>query len=366
MPGAVAILLPQASFGLKAALLIAAYCAGVEAVHAQENYLREYNTIQLGASNIITETIDSEKVAPSSGQTEAPPVAMINPAHPEERVFTFSFASGHHPVIRAGMELIDAILLRTLYRPFMRFMPATLERVAVPVPGLPPRLNGFSAVQMSDVHHSQTVPLAVIEQAVETANKAEPQSIFLTGDFVTNDVRYMAACARALGKLVAPLGVYAILGNHDYWTDPAEVRRQLQANGIAVLDNEARRLADGLWVAGLDDIWSGQPDLQKALAGIPAGDQVILLAHEPDFADQAQGRHIAVQLSGHGHGGQVHVPFTRRPVLPVLAWKYYAGLQRVGDLWVYTNRGLGTMLPPFVFTCRPEVTLLRLSTAAGI
>ena len=325
----------------------------------------EYSIIYSGVANIITDIAQSEKVAPPRERDEAPPVALINPERPDERIFTFSFASGHHRIIRKTMEAMDALLLRTLYRPFMRFLPATLERVAIAVPGLPAHLNGFSAVQMSDIHHSQTVPIAVIEQAVETANKAQPEAIFLTGDFVTNDLTYMAACARALGRLSAPLGVFAILGNHDYWTDPAEVTRQLEANGITVLINEARRLAGGLWVAGIADAWSGQPDLQKALAAVPRSDHVILLAHEPDFADQAQGRGVALQLSGHGHGGQVHLPFTRRPVLPFLAWKYYAGLHRVGDLWVYTNRGLGTMLPPFIFTCRPEVTLLRLSAAGA-
>lgn len=246
----------------------------------------------------------------------------------------------------------------------MRFLPVEVQRVAVPVSGLPAALHGITIAQLSDIHHSQIVPLPVIEQAVALTNRLAPDVVFLTGDFVSNDVRYAAACAGALAALHARLGVYAILGNHDYWTDAQEVTAQLQRGGIPVLNNTSVRLAGDLWVAGIDDAWSGTPQLDQALTGIPAGATTILLAHEPDFADQAHGRGITLQLSGHSHGGQVRVPFTNRPVVPFLSWKYYTGLCKVGDLWVYTNPGLGTMQPPFIFTCRPVVTLLSLQAAS--
>ena len=310
-------------------------------------------------------------VAPSStprrdvaGATQGRPAALANPDKPHEQPFTFSFSSGRHPRIRATLEAIEAILSRTLYRPLMRFTPVQVENVIVPVAGLPESLHGVRIAQLSDLHHSQIVPLSIIEEAVALTNGLAPDAVFLTGDFVSNDVSYAAECARVMAALHAPLGVFAILGNHDYWTDPAEVTAQLQRHGISVLNNASARLADGLWVAGIDDAWSGQPDLDQALAGIPTGVTTILLAHEPDFADQAQGRGIALQLSGHSHGGQVRVPFTSRPVLPFLSWKYYSGLRRVGDLWLYTNPGLGTMQPPFIFRCRPAVALLELQPAA--
>ena len=295
--------------------------------------------------------------------TQSHPAALANPDKPDEDVFTFSFSGGRHPFMRAAFEATEAILARTLYRPLMRFSPPVVEHITVPVPGLLPALRGIRIAQLSDIHHSQIVPLSVIEQSVALTNSLAPDVAFLTGDFVANDVGYAAACARALSTLHAPLGLYAILGNHDYWTDPGEVTHQLQRHGIPVLDNVSVRLAEGLWVAGIDDAWSGKPDLDQALEGVPAGATTILLAHEPDFADRAQGRGIALQLSGHSHGGQVRVPFTKRPVLPFLSWKYYAGLRKVGDLWVYTNPGLGTMQPPFIFRCRPVVALIELQAA---
>jgi predicted MPP superfamily phosphohydrolase len=86
----------------------------------------------------------------------------------------------------------------------------------------------------------------------------------------------------------------------------------------------------------------------------------VLLAHEPDFADQAAGQNITLQLSGHSHGGQVRLPFVGAPILPYLARKYPYGLRRVGEMWLYTNRGVGLIAPPVRFLCRPEITLLRL------
>ena len=105
-------------------------------------------------------------------------------------------------------------------------------------------------------------------------------------------------------------------------------------------------------------------DLDAALEGAPDRSTVILLAHEPDFADRvaADGR-VALQLSGHSHGGQVRLPFIGAPMLPHLGRKYPYGLRRVGSMWLYTNRGVGVIAPPVRFNCRPEVTLLTLQPA---
>jgi len=111
----------------------------------------------------------------------------------------------------------------------------------------------------------------------------------------------------------------------------------------------------------VDDVWERHADLEKALKGVPTGATVVLLAHEPDYADEvaADGR-VSLQLSGHSHGGQVRLPFIGPPFLPYLGRKYPAGLYRVGEMWLYVNRGVGLVRPAVRFNCRPEVTLLRL------
>ncbi len=306
----------------------------------------------------------ARRTTPAQMRSPQPcPAALVDPSASDTTPFTFSFSAGRHPRFSAFVERVESIFSRTLYRPFMRFSPPGVDRVAVPLAGLPPDLNGFTVAHLSDIHLSQNVPLAVIERIVALTNSVQPDVVVLTGDYVTKDMNLAGECARTLGKLCAGRGVFAVLGNHDYWTDPLLITRLLRQNGVTVLINESRLLAPNLWLAGMDDIWSGRPDLGKALARVPAGAATILLAHEPDFADQAQGWGSLLQLSGHSHGGQVCLPFSKRPILPFLSWKYYAGLHRAGDILVYTSRGVGTIQPPFLFTCRPEVALLTLCSA---
>ena len=141
------------------------------------------------------------------------------------------------------------------------------------------------------------------------------------------------------------------------------VQAGLEAFDLPVLFNANVRLPVGsadLWLAGVGDVWEGHADLDRALAGIPSGATTILLAHEPDYADRVAGQKVALQLSGHSHGGQVRLPLFGSPILPWLGRKYPYGLHRVGDMWLYTNRGVGLVPLAVRFNCRPEVTLIQL------
>ena len=246
-----------------------------------------------------------------------------------------------------------------------------IVRVDVPIRGLPTPLQGFTIAQLSDFHVGPHVKAEDVHRAVEIANKLAPDLVVLTGDYVSGSAEHSAACARQLAALKAAHGVHAILGNHDFWTDADVVAAILRQAGLDVLRNEHRRLrVDGadpstrsghsLWLVGIEDVWSGKPDLEAALDGVPQGAPTVLLAHEPDSADQAAGQNITLQLSGHSHGGQVRLPFVGALILPYLARKYPYGLRRVGEMWLYTNRGVGLIAPPVRFLCRPEITLLRL------
>ena len=240
-----------------------------------------------------------------------------------------------------------------------------LERVDVPLPGLPAGLDGFTIVQLSDLHRGPEVTQENIAQAVELALRQEADLVVLTGDYVTGSAEYAPSCAASLSPLAASGDALACLGNHDHWTDAEAVAGALIDAGLTVLRNAAREVADGLWVAAVDDVWERYADLEKALEGVPASATVVLLAHEPDYADEvaASGR-VSLQLSGHSHGGQVRLPFAGPVVLPYLGRKYPAGLYRVGGMWLYINRGVGLVSPAVRFNCRPEVTVLRLRCPA--
>lgn len=244
----------------------------------------------------------------------------------------------------------------------------SVERVTVGIRGLHPSLEGLKLAHLSDLHWGAYTGQKEVRTAVEAANALNPDLVLLTGDYVLGSARYAQPCARELTALRAHLGVFAVPGNHDYWTDINVVAAELRSTGLELLRNSSHRLVvDGhpLWLTGIDDVWEGHDNLKAALAGVPKKEPVLLLVHEPDFADQAAHSHhrIVLQLSGHSHGGQVNLPLLGPPVLPVLGRKYPAGLQRVPDstLQVYTSRGIGVTAPPVRFNCRPEVALLTLT-----
>ena len=234
----------------------------------------------------------------------------------------------------------------------------TVEQQIIQLPQLPANLTGFKIVQLSDFHLYPHTTLKLVEKAVAKANELTPDLIVLTGDYVLETAESIFDLAPTLAKLNARLGLFAILGNHDHWTNPDIVKQGLAEQGIELLHNKSVLLNQGqLFLAGVDDLWSGEPDVQVALTGWQESIPTILLAHEPDFADDflEDGR-IQLQLSGHSHGGQVRVPGLGPVVLPRYAQKYHNGLYAVGQGQVYTNRGIGLIGPAVRFNCPPEIT----------
>lgn len=237
----------------------------------------------------------------------------------------------------------------------------SLEHVRVPLKTLPARLSGLRIAFLSDLHHGPHVDLSHIRRAIRIAQETNPHLVLLGGDFVSQSATYAAPCAQELASLQAPLGIYACLGNHDYWTDPDAVAGALLRAGVRVLRNEGLEVAEGLWVAGLDDVWEGEPSLHAALKGMPAGAAAVLMVHEPDYADEvAPDGRVMLMVSGHTHGGQVRLPLLGPPILPYLGQRYPAGLYTVGNMHLYVSRGVGLISPAIRFNCRPEVTLLTL------
>jgi len=251
------------------------------------------------------------------------------------------------------------------------------ERVAVHLKRLPEEFDGFRIAQISDLHFGPYMGRAGVEKAVRLADTFRPDLVALTGDFVSHPfrkpngpagARHAEPCADVLATIKAPQTL-AILGNHDHWNDADIVHDVLKERGINVLCNQAIPVERGksrIWVSGVDDVFVGAADLPLALRNVPSSEATILLAHEPDFADYAARFPVDLQLSGHSHGGQVRVPGLGALILPPLAEKYPVGLNRVGSLQVYTNRGIGMINPPVRLNCPPEVTFLTLVRAVSV
>jgi predicted MPP superfamily phosphohydrolase len=253
-----------------------------------------------------------------------------------------------------------------------------LVSIEVPLSRLAESWDGFRIAQLSDLHYDDHFSSVPLRKAVDLVNGLQPDLVVVTGDFITSPfvkrrslwVRAASAiepCAQLVAQMRARFGILATLGNHDVSTDPAHIIAVLQANGISVLRNRSvplERDGERLWLAGVDDVLEGRPDLKLTLQAIPQGEPVVLLAHEPDFADYVT--HVDLQLSGHSHGGQIRLPLVGAPVLPVMGRKYPWGLRRIGPLTLYTNVGIGTIWMPMRLNCPPEVTLITLRAAPRV
>lgn len=251
-----------------------------------------------------------------------------------------------------------------------------VKKLRLTLQRLPPAFNGFKIALISDFHFGPYTGANEIGAAVKAVNELKADMVGLLGDFVSEPItgnpgvgaRKAEPCAQVLSALHARFGSFAVLGNHDYATDPKLVASALETHGIRVMRNSNHVLEqDGsrVWLLGVNDASVSAARLDQALAHVPASEPKILLVHEPDFADYASRFDIDAQFSGHSHGGQIRIPGVRPLWLPPLARKYYRGYYRIGRLQLYTNEGIGTIGLPFRFCCPPEVTLITLKAGTG-
>ena len=207
---------------------------------------------------------------------------------------------------------------------------------------------------------------------VADINASQPDVILLPGDFIADRdyVPEFAATAedeiaQVLGGLKARLGVYAVIGNHDWWHDGAKFTAAFQRAGIQILENEALPLPDSaLWVVGVGDDYTGHSDPLRAMARVPKGAQALIFMHEPaSLMDLPTVRGLVV--AGHTHGGQVYLPFIGAPVVPGAGprdWAY--GWVSHGDNRMYITSGLGVSILPVRFNMRPEWVMFTLAAPA--
>jgi len=249
-----------------------------------------------------------------------------------------------------------------LAEPFM----LAIERQQIYLRRLPKALDGLRVVHLSDLHYGPIVNPSHLERAIQAANDLRPDVIALTGDYISHDRSYAAPCAELVGRLRASHGVFAVLGNHDNWTDAALIADLFRAEGIRVLLNEGLRLdlrGESFWLAGVNDTMVGLEDLPLALAGSGDDEMKLLLAHNPIILRRAARAGVDLVLSGHTHGGQVTLrPEKNRSGRP--RRRLLRGLGRRGNTQIYVTRGLGTVVLPIRYGCPPEVSVLELRAAS--
>lgn len=277
-----------------------------------------------------------------------------------------------------GTSVMGAGYARFIEPAYVQIDPITLT-----IAGLPAQLAGKRIAQISDIHIGAYFQPEGAAAAIQRVNQLGVDLLMLTGDFATVRERDHSQRSKlrmqALMSLVEPLRLaqmpmVAVSGNHDHWGGVDPVVRMLNEAGVRLLRNQAIPIDDGLWLAGVEDVWGGRPDLSAALRDVPAGATTLLMSHSPDYFDNVIQRNapIVVQFSGHTHGGQVRLPrltpgpdglFSHALIIPEYGKRYPIGLRRVGDRIVYTNRGLGSWPIPYRFNCPPEITVFTLQQA---
>ena len=271
------------------------------------------------------------------------------------------------PGLKAGIDLATFSLALGVaaFGYYQARRTPAVRRIDVPVADLPPALEGLRIVQISDLHVGPTIKGPFVERLVSRVQELQPDLIAFTGDLADGTVEQLAPHTAALGRLTAPLGVYACTGNHEYYSGVEEWTAQTRRLGFDVLINEVRHLDRGggrLAVAGATDFSAGemvpchQSDPAGALAGSDGADVRILLAHQPRSIEAASRAGCHLQLSGHTHGGQ----FVPWKYAVRLQQPFIAGLHKVRDTWIYVHRGTGYWGPPLRLGAPSEIAVLTL------
>lgn len=229
------------------------------------------------------------------------------------------------------------------------------------ISGLPDRFEGFRIVQWSDIHGGFGTSPAKIRRLAGIVMDQKPDIIVLTGDYVSRSVKPIETSVSEMKGLNAKEGVYAVLGNHDYWTDAERVTTSLLDNGFDVLFNENRKIDRGnqsISLLGFDDEWEGNKDYVKAFNLLPHDGVRIGIAHNPDTVSYFGGNRLDFMMAGHTHGGMINLPFIG-PLFSVtrLGRKYSSGMFEVNGTQLYICRGTGF---GFRIRSKPEIAVFTL------
>lgn len=235
----------------------------------------------------------------------------------------------------------------------------------------PSGLSNLKIAVLSDIHAgSAFIDDRKLHLIVERTNQLQPDLVVILGDYITGNGRTShrvepEVFAPVLKDLRAPLGVYSVLGNHDWWYNGPRVRRALEANGIKVLENEAIRIdvrGNPLWLVGLADLWTRPQSIDETLVKVPEGEPLIALTHNPDIFPQVPQR-VPLLLAGHTHGGQVRLPLIGTVVQSSrFGDRYVAGHVVENGHHLFVTTGIGTSIVPVRFGVPPEIVLVTLQS----
>src|SRR5438552_8085536 len=246
-----------------------------------------------------------------------------------------------------------------------------VRQETIQIDNLPKELTGLRIALIADIHSGGPfIDDHKLRQIVELTNQQNPDLIVLLGDYMSPDSWHSRrvepeVTAAAMKSLRAPMGVFAVLGNHDWWYNGGKVRRAFEANGIPVLDDEVAEVKwqnGSFWLVGLADFWTRPQHVSETLAKVPQGAPVIAITHNPDvFPGLPQS--VPLLLTAHTHGGQVNLPLIGAPIVPSrFGRKYTAGHVFENGHHMVVTTGIGTSILPIRFRVPPEIVILTITS----
>jgi uncharacterized protein len=233
---------------------------------------------------------------------------------------------------------------------------------------IPQAFHNTKIIFLSDIHHGPFFSRSRVRRLVDRVNAEKHDIILLGGDYVHRDRKYIIPCFEELKKLSAPLGIYGVLGNHDYWEDPNLTKEKMMESGIAIANNQAFWVEKGkerIKIGGVGDYLEDVQDINPTIGDVQKNDFVILLSHNPDYAARLNTDKIDLILSGHTHGGQVTLVGWWAPLVPSkYGQKYRTGLVDLGKFILIVSNGIGVITPPVRFFARPQIVTVILKRIA--
>jgi predicted MPP superfamily phosphohydrolase len=244
-----------------------------------------------------------------------------------------------------------------------------IHQEVIQIDNWPKDLSGLRIAVISDIHTGAPfVNDNKLREIVARTNQLNPDLVVLLGDYMSPNSWHShrvepEVTAAGLKDLHAPLGVYSVLGNHDWWYNGNKVRAAFEQNGIHVLENEVAEIKwqnSSFWIVGLADLWTRPQRIQETLAKVPVGSTIVAITHNPDIFPRLP-RNVPLLLAGHTHGGQVKIPFIGRPIEPSdFGQRYAAGHVFENDHHLFVTTGIGTSIFPIRFGVPPEIALLTI------
>ena len=288
----------------------------------------------------------------TSRKVPRPVGPLAGPRKPWRRFLSRLVAAVDRTVDRMGVGLL-----------FQRRALAELSfpHYEVDLPGRGPGLAGLRIAFLTDLHAGCSMGPGELEEIFSRVGEKGPDLVLLGGDLTNTREKEVLFLEKGLSRIAPPLGIFAVPGNHDYFEGRGIEgwKSMLEDMGVEVLVNTSRRVlrgGDGLWIAGVDDLTEGRPDLRSTLDPVREGEPVILLSHHPDFFFEAAAAGVELTLSGHTHGGQIS---PLRSLMGHTRFGYWEGWFEEVGAELLVSRGVGTTLLPFRMKAPPEIPVLQ-------